>query len=242
MESVWRGRPRPRIECHAKSRAAGEAPAPHSNSSFYRCAGRYRQFCFLPGAKSAADVDHVLKTGALQQAAGNHAAIAALAVDRQRNIQVNLRRRNPEAIQRPPRGSFNVTCHPFRFAADVEHAAFCFSPAACCNSCTADLAQRCQIESRARFHPATPPSRYPRSASMPTRARRRRASDNCSGESAISTGRDDKPENRSRPGSELSRQRNVDGTGHVAGGKLLSGADIQRDHALVQHGLSVPRA
>jgi len=63
----------------------------------------------------------MLEAGALQQAASDHAAIAALAVNRDGRIMANLRRRDSEVIERPPRRVLNVSGVPLGLAADVEH-------------------------------------------------------------------------------------------------------------------------
>src|SRR5450755_1841519 len=204
-------------------------------SCFYRRTACHRQFCFLPGAKSTADVHHVPKPGALQKTAGNYAAIAALAVDRQRNIEINLRWRNPEAIQRPPCGSIDVPGHPFRLTADIEHLDSA-SRELLLQLLHTDLAKGSKIESRSL------PSRdaifqisafgfdpNPGQAKASFRQLLRRIGDE--------HGTRRQTENCPRPGSELSRQRNVDGAGHVADGKLFARPDIERDPTFFQHRL-----
>src|SRR5882672_868324 len=122
---MWSREPLPAKAASETSKAAGEgARATQDTSCFYRRTGRHRQFCFLPGAKSTTDVHHILEASSLQKTAGDHTAIAALAVDRQRNIEINLGRRNPEAIERPPCGPIDVPGHPFRFTADIERVHF----------------------------------------------------------------------------------------------------------------------
>src|SRR5205807_9740906 len=68
----------------------------------------HRQAGVAPGIKAADDVDHVLHTGALQQAAGNHAAISALAMDSERQARIEVRSRNFEMIQWEPCRLHNV--------------------------------------------------------------------------------------------------------------------------------------
>ena len=84
--------PPPALAASESQEPRARAPAPHEHPlGFYGRAGRNRQLRFLPFAESTADVEHVLKTGPLQKAAGNHAAVAALAMHGQRNVEINLR-------------------------------------------------------------------------------------------------------------------------------------------------------
>src|ERR1017187_8906902 len=79
-----------------------------------------RQFRLLPGIEAAYHNDHVLETGALQQAAGDHAAISTLAVNRYGHLVIHLWRRDSEIVERPPVRAVNVFGIPFGVGAAVS--------------------------------------------------------------------------------------------------------------------------
>src|ERR1700681_2921152 len=142
-----------RTECRdaGGGRASSSVPGERGGDarpplSFYRCTRCDWQSCLLPGAESAADVHHILKAGALQKTAGNDAAIAALAVNGQRNTEIDFWWRNPEPVEGPPCGSVDVPRHPFRFAANIEHL-HSVSRELLLQLLHADLAQGGEIES-----------------------------------------------------------------------------------------------
>src|ERR1700733_653660 len=83
--------------------------------------GPNRKLGLLPGIEAADHVRNVSETSTLQQAARNHAAIATLAMDGNRTVAIDLRRRNFEVVQRPPDRAFDLSRLPFGFAAYVEH-------------------------------------------------------------------------------------------------------------------------
>ena len=116
---------------------------------------------------------------------------------------------------------FNVRRIPFRLAAHVEHLhrhrlqlRLSARPRVIC-AIVATGSPAC-------FHAATPPARYPSSASMPTRASRDRASSIC----CVCIGNQHRmrrqSQHRSGPRRKLSRQRDVHRSRHVTGGKLIA--------------------
>src|ERR1022692_3626538 len=82
--------------------------------------GNSRQLRLFPGVEAADHIDDVV-AGPLQQAAGDHAAIAALAVDRDGRIPLKLRQGGLEAIQRIPVGAADVASLPFALSADIQY-------------------------------------------------------------------------------------------------------------------------
>jgi hypothetical protein len=97
------------------------------NSDPCRLRAHARQCRLLPGVESADEVDDVLETGALQQAAGDHAAVSALAVNRNGRRVIHLWWRDSEVVERPPGRVRNVRGIPLRFATYVEHLDFVLS-------------------------------------------------------------------------------------------------------------------
>src|ERR1700685_837785 len=87
-----------------------------TDSSLYRLLRDKRQPRLLPGVEASDYVDHILKTGSLQQAACDHAAISALAVNSDGKVAIDFGRRDLEVIQRPPGCAFDVPRIPFRLA------------------------------------------------------------------------------------------------------------------------------
>jgi hypothetical protein len=90
-------------------------------SPFHQLGAHGRQIRLLPGIESTDDVDYVLEPGALQQAAGDHAAVSTLAVNRDGRIVMHLWRGDLEVVERPPDRFRNVPSIPLRLAAYVEH-------------------------------------------------------------------------------------------------------------------------
>src|SRR6202050_549457 len=95
-----------------------------AKSGLSRLRGHHWQFRLPPGIESANHIDDVLETRALQQAAGNHATVSALAVNRHGRIVIHLRRRDSEVVERPPGRVRNVRDIPLRLATDVKHLQF----------------------------------------------------------------------------------------------------------------------
>src|ERR1700688_4792890 len=92
-----------------------------SELSSYRFRAHSSQFRLLPGIEPADDIDNLLETRALQQAAGNHATVSTLAVNRDGRMVIPFWRRNSEVVKGPPRRVLNVRGIPLRLAAHVEH-------------------------------------------------------------------------------------------------------------------------
>ena len=74
----------------------------------------------MPRVKASGYVDHVAMTGALQQATGDHAAVAAFAVNGYGLRGVKVRQSSWESIERVPVGIGDVAALPLAFAADIE--------------------------------------------------------------------------------------------------------------------------
>src|SRR5215469_5695526 len=86
------------------------------------CHGSHnRKLGLLPSVESTHHIEDVMEARALQQAAGDHAAVAALAVHCERNFTIDLRRGHFEVVERPPGGSINVARVPFGLPAHVEY-------------------------------------------------------------------------------------------------------------------------
>jgi hypothetical protein len=73
-----------------------------TNSGFDGLLCDDRKFRLLPGVEPSHYIDHVLKTGPLQKAAGDHAAIPSLAVNGDGKVAIDFRGRDFEVIERPP--------------------------------------------------------------------------------------------------------------------------------------------
>src|SRR5580700_5253955 len=118
-----------------------------TDSSLDRLLRDKRQLRLLPRVEASHYVDHILKTGSLQQAACDHAAIPALAVNGDGKVAIDFGRRDLEVIERPPGCACDVPRIPFRLAADVQHLqALALQPAA--ESFNTDLWKRGQGKSR----------------------------------------------------------------------------------------------
>ena len=116
--------------------------------------------------------------GPLEQAAGNHAAVSAFAVDGDGTVSLNRGESAGKGVESAAQYLGNMTGLPFAFATHVENVVG--TPGSGVKFLIQFLWRnlRC-LRSRAfqRFCQAgIPPARYPRSSSMPTRARRSRAS------------------------------------------------------------------
>src|SRR5260221_4756952 len=81
----------------------------------------HRQAGVAPGIKAADQVDHVLHAGAPEQTTGNHAAISALTMNRERQAGIEVGSRNFEMIQWEPCRLRNVSRLPLRLTPDIEH-------------------------------------------------------------------------------------------------------------------------
>src|ERR1039458_1454456 len=92
-----------------------------ANSGFDRLLRNDRQPRLQPDVEPSPHVDHILKTGSLQQAARDHAAIASLAVNGNGNVAIDFWRRDFEVIERPPGCALDVPGFPLRLAANIEH-------------------------------------------------------------------------------------------------------------------------
>src|SRR5580658_644259 len=97
------------------------SPRDSPSCTLHRPCARQRQFCLLPGIKSAHHIDHIPEARTLQQAAGDQAAISPLAVHRDGRIVINLWRGDPEVVERPPGRALNVSGIPLRFPAHIKH-------------------------------------------------------------------------------------------------------------------------
>src|SRR5216684_3096943 len=86
------------------------------DSGFDRLFYGHGKFRLLPGVEASANIDNVLKTSALEQAAGDHASIPSLAMHGDVKIAVDFRWRDFEIVQRPPRCAFNVSGFPLGLA------------------------------------------------------------------------------------------------------------------------------
>ena len=73
----------------------------------------------MPGVEASGHVDHVAVAGSFEQAAGDHAAVSALAVDGYLTIAADGRQSLRKRIQRVPLLLGDVSGLPFAFAADV---------------------------------------------------------------------------------------------------------------------------
>src|SRR5579872_5732459 len=78
------------------------------------------QLCLLPSVETSDDVGHVVSR-TLQKARRDHAAVAALAVHRNRCRFVERRQPGLEAVQRIPVGALDMSRVPFALAAHVQH-------------------------------------------------------------------------------------------------------------------------
>ena len=77
------------------------------------------QLRLLPRIESADHIDDVIASP-LQQTAGDHAAIAALAMDRDGHILLKLRQGSLEAVQWVPVRAADMPSLPFTFSADIQ--------------------------------------------------------------------------------------------------------------------------
>src|SRR5258705_13940749 len=83
--------------------------------------GHFRKSGGMPCVEAADDIDDVPMSGSLEQAARDHAAIAALTVNRQWLNGIDVRKRLRESIERPALRLCDVARLPFTVAANVEH-------------------------------------------------------------------------------------------------------------------------
>src|SRR6202040_1251512 len=81
----------------------------------------FRKLGGMPRVEASLNVEHIAMAGALQQTTGNHAAISALAVNRNRAPPIHRGQSVGKRIERPAFYFRDVTRLPFAFATDVKH-------------------------------------------------------------------------------------------------------------------------
>src|ERR1017187_4271989 len=94
-------------------RRSGETRISHALFGAYlghTCLTLARQVRPHPCVQAAGDIYHIVVPGALQQAAGNQAAIPAFAMHRDGRVLGNFRQRSFEAVQRIPPRAGSVGC------------------------------------------------------------------------------------------------------------------------------------
>src|SRR5271166_2622428 len=196
-----------------------------------------RQLCLLPGIEAASHIDHILESGALQQAGGNHAAISAFAVHCHLRVAVHFGWGDFEIIQRPPCRVLDMTSLPFRRTANIEHLQVVGSKP--------DVKLlHVDLPDSSDWKPSLPPCLDAATKkSVQGFDPDPRQPDSCLFQLLV------RPSNQHRmcrqsqhsscPRCELPRQRNVHRPRHVTCCKLLARSDIQRDLAVVQHRLQI---
>src|SRR6202521_2916832 len=81
----------------------------------------FRKLGGMPRVEASLTVEHIAMPGALQQATGNHAAISALAVNRNRAPPIHRGQSVPKSIEGPAFHVGDMPCLPFALATDVQH-------------------------------------------------------------------------------------------------------------------------